>query len=485
MKRRFPLLWDAIRAGLLALMLIPASLAGAADLYVGSATISITPDKPVALDGQMVTRIARDVQSPVTATALALESRDGDKSLDQALFVSCDLVAIRSGVYEAVRERLKTRAPDFPLQKLILNATHTHTAPVMQEGKYDGLDESVMRPRDYTTFLADRVAEVAAQAWAARKPGSVGWGLGHAAVAQNRRSVFADGQTKMYGKTDDPNFRGLEGHEDHGIEVLFFWDRDRKLVATVVNVACPSQEVENLKSVSADFWHEVREGLQKKHGKDLRVLAWTGAAGDQSPRPLYRKAAEERMRQLRGLTRLEELARRIIHGWEEAYEGARQDIRTDVPLVHSVRTIELPRRRVTDAEYATAKEAAAALADNTQRKAQRLWNQRVVDRYEQQQRGPLAPYEMELHALRLGDVAIATNDFELFTDFGVQIKARSPAVQTFLIQLAGPGTYVPTERATRGGGYSAVIQSNNVGPDGGQALVEHSVSAIKTLWPTK
>jgi len=90
---------------------------------------------------------------------------------------------------------------------------------------------------------------------------------------------------------------------------------------------------------------------------------------------------------------------------------------------------------------------------------------------------------MELHILRLGDVAIATNDFELFTDYGVQIKARSPAVQSFIIQLSGPGTYIPTERAVRGGSYSAVIQSNRVGPEGGQVLVNQTVETIKLLWP--
>jgi len=36
---------------------------------------------------------------------------------------------------------------------------------------------------------------------------------------------------------------------------------------------------------------------------------------------------------------------------------------------------------------------------------------------------------MEWHALRLGDVAIVTNTFELYTDYGVQMKARSPAVE--------------------------------------------------------
>ncbi|MBL9151505.1 MAG: hypothetical protein JNK37_03430 [Verrucomicrobiales bacterium] len=89
---------------------------------------------------------------------------------------------------------------------------------------------------------------------------------------------------------------------------------------------------------------------------------------------------------------------------------------------------------------------------------------------------------MELHALRLGDVAIGTNDFELYTDFGIQMKARSPAIQTFVVQLAGPGTYLPTERAKAFGCYGAVIQSSQVGPEGGQVLVEETVAAWAELW---
>ena len=60
----------------------------AAELHVGGSTVSITPNRPVALAGQMHTRIARDVESPVTATVLALESREGDKVLDQAVMIS-------------------------------------------------------------------------------------------------------------------------------------------------------------------------------------------------------------------------------------------------------------------------------------------------------------------------------------------------------------------------------------------------------------
>src|SRR5689334_4422403 len=82
------------------------SVAPAAELLVGGATVSITPEKAVALEGQLYPRIAEKVASPVTATALALESRDGGKSIDQAILVSCDLVAVRSDVLQAVQVKV-------------------------------------------------------------------------------------------------------------------------------------------------------------------------------------------------------------------------------------------------------------------------------------------------------------------------------------------------------------------------------------------
>ncbi len=455
----------------------------AVELRVGGATVSITPDRPVALAGQMHTRIARSVESPVTATALALESRDGDRVLDQAILISCDLVAIEAAVIDRVRQKVKERIPTLDVGKLVLSATHTHTAPVMQEGDYEIPKAGVMQPAEYLEFLSARVAESAATAWESRKLGRVGWGLGHAVVAQNRRSVYADGRAVMYGPTDRPDFRGIEGPEDQGVEMLFFWDRDGKLLATAVNVACPSQEVEGGTAVNADFWHEVREALRSRHGKDLYVLGWTGAGGDQSPHLMYRKRAEERMRTLRGLTRLQEISKRIVAAWDEAYEGARKEQHTDAILTHKVASIELPARFVSKAEAAEARSKVEKLSSDPRNRRLVGWHGDVVKRYERQKGGVDTPFAMELHVIRLGDVAIATNVFELYTDFGIQMKARSRALQTFVIQLAGPGSYLPTTRAVRGGGYSAIVESNLVGPEAGQVLADRTVTLINSLWP--
>ncbi|MBN2311591.1 MAG: hypothetical protein JXR94_21615 [Candidatus Hydrogenedentes bacterium] len=459
-----------------------ATCAGAATLHVGAASVSITPDQPVALSGQMHTRIARSVKSEVQANALAIESREGDEVVEQAIFVACGLVAIREGVQTRTRELLAQRLPDFDVHKLVLSATHTHTAPVMVEGKYEIPDADVMRPSEFVEFLSLRLANVAEAAWNARKPAQVGWGMADAMVAYNRRSYFEDGHAQMYGDISVDGFRGIEGPEDHAIEVLFFWGEADELIATAVNVVCPTQEVEGLSVVCADYWHPVRQALKEKYGADLVVLGWVGAAGDQSPHIRYRKAAEDRMRELRGLDRLDEIARRIVRAWEEAYEGARQEKFADLPLCHRVFSLELPPRLVTEAEYRDAQAQIAELSKDPKNHRRVGWHKRAVDRYEQQQAGPLDPYVTEVHVLRLGDVAIATNQFELFTQYGIQMKAKSKALHTFVIQLAGPGTYVPTPFAAQGGGYSAVVQSNQVGAEGGQKLVDETVAAVNALW---
>jgi hypothetical protein len=461
------------------------STALASELLAGVSSVSITPDRPVALQGQMNTRISRGIRSPVTATALALESREGDKPLDRAILVSCDLVGIDRAVLDRARALLKDRLPGFDVQKLVVNATHTHTAPVYEEGRYLIPREGVVQPADYAEFLADRIAEAAAKAWDARRPCRVGWGLGHAVVAQNRRAVYADGRAVMYGATNRPDFRGIEGPEDQGVEVLFVWDFGGELIATAVNVACPSQEVEGESTIDADFWHEVRVALRAKHGADLAVLGWTGAAGDQSPHLMYRKAAEERMRRLRELSRLEELSRRIVAAWEEAHEGARRERNAGVTLIHRVETVELPERLVTDEEAAGARREVEAHAPHPERRWTVAWYRDVVARHDRQKAGKVEPYRMELHAIRLGDVAIATNPFELYTQYGIQIKSRSLALQTFVLQLTGPGTYLPTAEAVRGGGYSAVVASSVVGPEGGRVLVDRTVGLINALWPEK
>jgi len=313
---------------------------------------------------------------------------------------------------------------------------------------------------------------------------------------------FTDGYTRMYGKTDDPKFSHIEGYEDHYVNLLYTWDEQNQVTGVVVNLASPAQEYEGAHEISADFWHDIRLAIRERLGANVQVLGQCAAAGDQSPHVLWDKRAEKRMLNLRGLSDpsyereglnlRREIGRRVAATVAEVLPLMRQDIQTSSPLTHVIKEIELPKRLITAAEAETVSadlaklEATLPTARNpsaTQGAASSsiFRCQRVLERYKLQKTEPLQ--RMELHVIRLGDIAFVTNGFELFLDFGVRIKARSPSIQTFIVQLVGCQGYLPTDRAVAGKGYSGGVYDNKVGPAGGQVLVEETVKALKDLWP--
>ena len=452
----------------------------------GWATISITPDMPVQLAGQFAERVSQKVLEPCMATAMALEGPGPAGAMEQAVLVSCDVVHIPEELVRGVRERVARDLPGVDPAKIILAATHTHTGPTMISGTYKDPDPGVISPKDYCVFFIERVAEVVGQAWNARRPAGVSRAVGHAAVGFNRIMVYADGSMAMYGKTDKDDWRGpLAGH-DHGMELLFTWDTQKNLTGMVINLACPSQVVEGQLYVSPDFWGPVREELRKRFSPELCVLAVVSAAGDQSPRDLVRRGRNEP--DMRSEPGMREMAQRIVNGVMYAMESAQTEIVWSPDFQHQAGPLELPARKVTDEEAAEAQAEATKLlasGDVVPGSGDAALLRRakgVVERYQNQGEAPV--YTMDQHILRLGDIAMATNPFELYLDYGLQIKARSRAEQTFLIQLANDrGAYLPTQAALPGGAYSSRIADNKVGPEGGAALVEETVTAINAMWP--
>jgi len=333
----------------LILVLCQEAMAATGALYVGWATVDITPERPVALIGQLHKRISQKVRDPLTATALAIETRGEGGQREQAILISCDLLFIRKSVQDRLKQTVKGRLPDFDAEKLFLNATHTHTGPGFSDEDFGTLydvskDEGVMKATEYADFLVERAAKIAVEAWQSRKPSGMSWALGHAVIGRNRRAHYFNGSSVMYGNTNRPDFANLEGYEDHGVEMLFFWDQDKAPTGIVVNIACTAQETEGLSEISADFWHDVRLELRHRLSRDIFILPQCAAAGDNSPHLLFRSRAEEVMRQRRGLSSRQEIARRIVDALENCLPLAKQDIQTSTVFKHTVAKADLPPR---------------------------------------------------------------------------------------------------------------------------------------------
>ncbi len=477
---------------LCAFMLLFSVMLKAQSIYTAASIVDITPDLPIATDGLHTLRIVKQIETPLEADILVLESRSGAGSKENVVFVTCDLVTIPTELRDLIRDKVRRHRPDFDSKKIIVNATHTHSAPVVRKDWYK-VPEGVNTSEDYLQLISERIASAIVKTWDIRAPGSVTWGTMQAKkVAFNRRVLYADGTAKMWGKANTEDYRGIEGYEDQEVGTLFVWDKAGKLAAACVNVACPAQASgASEKMITADYPHYLRESLRNQFGKGLSVLTWIGAGGDMTAMPLSAgRPAEERMFRLQGLDygnaagvdyqRM--IGSRIADAVKETYEIVKNDRREQVVFAHETASFDLPMRAVTADEYQEAKKGRDEVLNDPAQSVslyrRAVWHQEVIDRYEQQQ----LKWDTDIHVVRIGDIVICTNPFELFTDYGLQMKGRSKALQTFVVELVGPGTYVPSERAIHGGGYSAIVQSNRVGPEGGQVLVDRTVSLINKLW---
>ena len=491
-------------------------------LKIGWSEVSITPDKRIALAGQFAERISEYVETPVTVTALVVEA-DGE----QIIICSCDLVNIGENLVKAVRTAIKAANSDIDVDKIIISAIHTHSSHVYSHGedasfvkakdimnsflppkkqyqaKVSAKGDDFMDSDEALGFLTDRIVKAIAEAWNNRRNARYAAGFGRAAIGMCRRVCYSDGSAKMWGDTNSASFTELEGGNDSGIEMLFFYDDNEKLTGVLANVACPAQVLEHRMFISSDYWGKVKILLREKYGDDLYVLGLCSAAGDQCPRDMIRwvdpeapiddpnierndyieRDADPSMFDIKGSWLV---GKRIVNEIAMALENVTNTY-DEAVLKHEKLTVDLPLRRVTPREYEEAVAAlekyAAKVTDhiNFDDNAKMDIHTGTVLRWEEQHTKDIEP--VEVHIARLGNIAFATNPFELFLDYGNRIRARSRARQTILIQLAcGDEGYLPTEKAEKGSHYSAYVSSGTVGHEGGEMLVRKTTEEINKMF---
>ncbi len=494
-------------------------------LLIGWAEETLVPDKKISLAGQFYERISQYVESEITATAMAVES-DGDCMI----LISADLTSLPNYVIKCAREKFAELNTGVDPMKLIIAATHTHTSHTLSSPyvNYDPVysteqilkefmkgdqeykplvtaDDSVMNPVDATVFVGTQIAKAAAAAWANRTEALYANEFGRAAVGMCRRVTYTDGTAEMWGDTNTADFDAMEGGNDNGIELIFTFDPNKKLTGIVANIACPSQTLEQRSFISADFWGRAKANLRAKLGEDIFLLALGGAGGDQCPRDLVRwvepetpiddphvkrpnpirRKADPSTFDISGCNRIgKRISNEILSVFEEITE-----YHDEAKFEHKIRTIDLPLRKATRSEYnhavreieyyvnKTSENSVFTFEDN----AKCYVHAGLIARWREQQFKEIFP--VESHIVRFGDVAFATNPFELFLDFGNRLKARSYAAQTFVVQLCcGKGGYLPTEKAEKAGHYSAYITSGNVGHEGGDLLVREQLKEINEMF---
>jgi hypothetical protein len=492
-------------------------------IKIGWASRDVSTNAPVHIPGQFYRRISTGCMDAITVTALVIERED------TVIMVSGDFVSAGYGIIDDIRSAVSERCPEIPTRNILYSVTHTHSSPRYFTSPIgyddDPSDTPIEDPAIYRAFLVENISSAIIEAYEKRAEGSFAYGYGTAGIGVSRRSTYFDdvslrengkknsltpnGHAKMYGATKDDMFSGYEGSTDFNVGFVFTFDKNDELTGAIINVACPSQCGENELYLSADYWHYAREFIRKKYG-NVYILPQCAAAGDLSPHVLHQVDAlnrrlllkygecEELMKiynasiyKERFLAKVD-LGERIFAAFDEVYAWASKERFSDVPVLHSVSDVPLEAWKITREQY----EESVRGYDEYARDAEDQVNhagksvkgailsryKATIDRYEKD----VDYYPTEVHTVRLGDVAFASNPFELYVDYQHRIQGRSPFTETFIVQLAATpqgraAGYLCTERAKENMGYSAIIYSCNVSPEGGQTLVYKTLEELNKL----
>lgn len=496
------------------------------NVKIGWAKREISMEGPLSLPGQMYLRISTGVMDPTYATALCV---DGGEGQDAVIFCACDREGFYRDVVQQVQDRAKAMRPELPSDAIIMNCTHTHAGAEINDTPETSPDGKPIYPgAKYREFFIQQCADAICEAWDTRKEGGIAFGYGYAVVGHSRRVIYSvdeytnnvsmsapNGYGVMYGKTNKPIFSHYEAGADHFVNLLYTFDANEKLTGMICNVPCPSQLSEHFCQMTADFWHDVRTLVQKEYGEDVYVLPQCAAAGDLSPRILhYGKAQARRMALKYGMeydpskgndynkvmSERYDIAERIKLAIDEVLSWAKKDIRTQLPVHHSRKIVELNRRMITEAERdwcqgnldklkKQLEEKLTEAAGDPDKVRLAVSNYEIVrnknlagiKRFETQHEDPTMSYP--IHVASIGEAAFASNPFELYMDYMHRMQARSPYLQTFVIQLAGANNagYLATERGMYNKGYSASLFCNRISAEGGQQLVDATLETLAEL----
>lgn len=260
----------------LVLLLLTCSPLSAQDWKAGASKVAITPDQPIWMAGYAArNKPSQGKAHDLWAKALAFEDASGHR----AVLVTLDLCGIDRAFSLRVREAIESKC-GVPRSGVVLACSHTHSGPVLGTnllGMYP-IDDTQKQVIDaYTEKLAGTIVGVAEKAVAALAPARIGWEIGRADFAVNRRENPEAQYPALREKL------ALKGPVDHDVPVLKVESVSGDLLAVVCGYACHCTVLDG-DLLCGDFAGFAQADLESSHPNTV-ALFWAGCGADQNPIP--------------------------------------------------------------------------------------------------------------------------------------------------------------------------------------------------------
>jgi hypothetical protein len=361
-------------------------------IKVATSTSYVTPQQPCFMGGYGMRRQKSEgVLDELKCTAILLEIND-----ETVVMCDVEILMITPEIVTAVKEQLEREFGVYP-ERVTIATTHTHAGPEIRSERLPMFDEETDDGfwRYYQDFLKEKIFATIADCFKKERVEVEAW----------YRTVKIEG---LYG-----NRNGMDKPEDKDVTLIVFKNNDN-VEAAIVNISCHPTVLgaQNLQ-ISSDLLGYISRGVKERLG--VYPLMMQGASGDMSNRN-YRQGhdAQEMARTGEGilaqLFASEELSPLSLsepmveeYHWETTYPVDRDALKALQSEIRQQMSAEInydKHKILLSSDYAI---------DLKLRKEEitAVFNAAII---------------------RLGDIEICKQPGEMFSRFGMKIKAASKAM---------------------------------------------------------
>ena len=440
----------------------------------GAATSNITPPLGMTIVGNFAPQpVSKNVHDELHVRCLALD--DGKEKL---VFAVVDNLHLGREVWDEAKQKI-TADTGIPASHLMFSATHTHSSVSAITDKNAGFD--------YRSLVISRVVDGVKRALNNLEPARIAWGTGQLPQwVGNRRWILKEGVTNPNpfggkdravmnpGSTLIPRFEGPAGPTNPEVYCLSVQATDGRQIALLANYWLHYVGGVPREDLSADYFGEFCRRIEQSLGAPCVGILANGPCGDVNSNDYSGKTPPVKYEPYEKIRIVaNDLAQEVLRVHKTLQH---QDW---VPLSAAASDLELAVRRPTAEQIQWAEGVLAKPKDAAPvHRLEQPYAQRVMAAREAKP----DTIQAYIQAFRIGDLGITSIPFEVFTETGLEITARSPFKDTFTIELAnGSYGYLPTPPQIDLGGYETWLGTNRVEREASVKITTKALELLQTL----
>ena len=460
------------------------STAQQAVFRAGASTANITPPLGSGIVGNFgIPPPANYVHDELHARSLVLD--DGTTKL---VFVVVDNVGIIREVFDEAK-RLIFEETKIPTAQILISSDHTHSA-----SSASGIGEirggwNAGRPLDdYQRFLVRRIADGVRIAVNNLEPARIGWGSGN--VPQhlfNRRWKMKNPVVNPFGDMDqvlmNPGIKNPEllepaGSTDPQVSFISVQSLKGRPIGILANYSLHYVGGVPKDHISADYFAVFADRIQELLKADRQDLPFVGIMSNGTSGDVnninFRGPAEKH----EPYAKMRIVANDVAHEVLRVYQTIQH--KDWVPLGAAQSELNLKVRRPSSEMIAYAQKVLAK--PDTETPVHRL--EKTYAERTMQMNGWPENIDVLMQTFRIGELGVAAVPFEVFTEIGLEIKAKSPFKSSFTIELAnGSYGYLPTPEQHQLGGYETWLGTNKVEKEASRKIVTEILKLFNQVKP--